>query len=209
VLVVGPSALAGGDLLGLLFALIAMAGCAAYFVIAARPSDGLPPVALASAGLLLGAAALALVGSTGLVPLTFSTAPVVLTGAVVPWFVPLLVVGVIATAIAYVASISASEMLGSRLASFLGLLEVVFATLYAWLLLGESLTLVQLGGGVLILAGIGLVRSDRSPDALPEEVVATLPIPVVAAPLLPPVGQNGPDGLPGEPSPRDAGLPAR
>jgi drug/metabolite transporter (DMT)-like permease len=201
VLVVGPSALGGGDLLGIVYALIAMVGCAAYFVIAARPSDGLPPVALAAAGLLVGAGALALVGATGLVPLTISTAPVVLTGAVVPFFVPLLIVGVIATAIAYVASISASEMLGSRLASFLGLLEVVFATLYAWLLLGESLGPVQLGGGVLILLGIGLVRSDRSADALPEEVVATMPIAVV--------GQNGSDGLPGEPSPRDAGLPAR
>ena len=56
-------------------------------------------------------------------------------------------------------------MLGSRLASFAGLLEVVAAALYAWLLLGEALTPLQLVGGLLILAGIAFVRSDKSaPD---------------------------------------------
>ncbi|MGH1527009.1 DMT family transporter [Leifsonia sp. L25] len=121
-----------------------MVGCAAFYIIAARPSDGLPPVALASGGLLIGAVALALVGATGLLPVTVSFADVALFGAATPWWVPLLVVGVIATAVAYASSITAAELLGSRLASFTGLLEVVAATLYAWLLLGERLGALQL-----------------------------------------------------------------
>jgi len=81
----------------------------------------------------------------------------------------MLVVGVVATAVAYATSITASSMLGSRLASFVGLLEVAAAALYAWLLLGEALTPLQLGGGLLIVVGIGFVRAERTREA---EVVA-------------------------------------
>jgi drug/metabolite transporter (DMT)-like permease len=161
VLVVAPGGAGALDPLGLLLAVAAMAGCAAFYVIAARPSDGLPPVALAAGGLLLGAIALGLVGLTGVLPVTVSFADVPLFGGQTPWWVPLLIVGVIATAVAYAASITATELLGSRLASFTGLLEVVAATLYAWLLLGERLGLAQLLGGLLILGGIALVRADR------------------------------------------------
>jgi drug/metabolite transporter (DMT)-like permease len=139
-----------------------MVGCAVYYVIAAQPSEGLPPVALAGAGLVLGGVVLGLVGLTHIVPFTATFTTVALLGGAAPWWLPLLIVGVLATALAYAASITASEMLGSRLASFAGLLEVVAATVYAWLLLGEDLTLPKLSGGVLILAGIAFVRSDSS-----------------------------------------------
>ena len=161
VLVVSPGGAGSFDLLGLAFAAIAMVGCAIYYVLAAKPSDGLPPVALAAFGLLGGGVSLGIVGLIGIVPFTATFNDVELLGSPQPFWVPLLIVGVIATAVAYAASITASEMLGSRLASFAGLLEVVAAALYAWLLLGEGLTLPQLLGGVLILAGIAFVRSER------------------------------------------------
>ncbi|MEF2977564.1 EamA family transporter [Subtercola sp. YIM 133946] len=161
VLVVSPGGGASTfDALGYLLAVVAMVGCAVYYVVAARPSDGLPTVAFAGFGLLIGALMLLVVGLTGLVPFTMSFGDVALFGSPVAWWVPLLAVGVLATAVAYAASITASEMLGSRLASFAGLLEVVAATFYAWLLLGEKLSLLQLVGGALILVGIGFVRSD-------------------------------------------------
>jgi len=162
VLVVSPGGAGSADPLGLGFAVLAMIGCAIYYVVAARPSAGLPPVALAASGLLVGGVALGLVGLTGLVPFTATFGEVPLLGGSAPWWVPLAVVGVVSTAAAYAASITASEMLGSRLASFAGLLEVVAATLFAWVLLGEALTLLQLAGGALILVGIGFVRSERS-----------------------------------------------
>ena len=175
VLVVAPGSGAGVDPLGLLLALLAMTGCAAFYVIAARPSDGLPPVALASGGLLLGALALAAVAATGLLPVTISFSEVPLFGQTVPWWVPLGIVGVFATAIAYAASITATELLGSRLASFTGLLEVVAATVYAWLLLGERLGPLQLLGGVLIVGGIALVRAERPGAGAPHHVEAGAP----------------------------------
>ncbi|MEJ1229568.1 MAG: DMT family transporter [Galbitalea sp.] len=140
---------------------------------------------------MIGAAALAVVGVTGLLPFRMRFADVHVLGATAPWWVPLLLVGVIATGIAYAASISASEILGSRLASFMGLLEVVFAALYAWLLLGQDLTVPQLIGGVLILGGIAFVRSEKAddvpieplsmttePTTIPREPVATATAPI-------------------------------
>jgi drug/metabolite transporter (DMT)-like permease len=79
---------------------------------------------------------------------------------------------VIATAIAYAAGITGATLLGSRLASFIGLLEVVFASLFAWLLLDERLTLLQAVGGALILGGIAAVRVE---PASIEPGVATDP----------------------------------
>jgi len=161
VLVIGPGSFGASDGLGLLFAGLSAVGCAIYYVIAARPSDGLPPVAFAALGLLVGALALGLIGLVGLVPFTADFGTSQFLGSAVPVWVPLVCVAVISTAFAYVASIAASEMLGSRLMSFVGLLEVIFASIFAWLILGEALTLVQLLGGAAILAGIALVRSEK------------------------------------------------
>lgn len=165
VLVVSPGDTIGVDPLGIAFAGLAAVGCAVYYVVAARPSDGLPPVALAASGLVLGGLALGLTGVAGLVPFTATFGTVEMFGGPTPWWVPMLIVGTVATAVAYATSITASEMLGSRLASFVGLLEVVAAALYAWLLLGENLSLLQLLGGALVLVGIGFVRSARDGSA--------------------------------------------
>ena len=162
VLVIGPGALHAADPVGLALAFSASIGCAFYFVIAARSGEDLPPVALAGSGLLLGGLALALVGATGLLRFSANFGDLPLFGAPRPWWIPFLVVAVVGTALAYATGIAASGMLGSRLASFIGLLEVVFASLFAWLLLGEDLTALQLAGGVLILGGIAAVHYEQS-----------------------------------------------
>lgn len=167
VLIIGP--VSGGDPLGFMLAGAAAVGCALYYVLAARPADGLPPVAFAAGGLLLGAFSLLLVGLTGLVPFTVSFGDVASLGGIVPWWAPFLVLAA-TTAIAYSFSITASQRLGSRLMSFVGMLEVVFASLFAWVLLGEALGPFQLLGGVLILVGIACVRAERAADAAVEPV---------------------------------------
>jgi drug/metabolite transporter (DMT)-like permease len=182
VLVVSPAAGTHLSIVGILLALFAAVGCAIYYVIAAVPSDDLPPVALASAGLVLGGVALAIVGATRLVPFTVATTSVRLLGAELPWWVPLVAIGVLSTAIAYVASITATEMLGSRLSSFMGLLEVVAAAFYAWLLLGQQLRWPQLVGGALILAGIALVRAEKTEAPLVDAQLEPSVIAHAAAP---------------------------
>ena len=176
-LVVAPGGGRSLDPVGVTLAITAMLGCAGYYVIAARPAEGLPTVALAAVGLLLGGVALLAVSATGLLPFVVSFRDVELFGGTAPWWVPLAVVGVLATALAYAAGITAAGLLGSRLSSFAGLLEVVAATLYAWLLLGESLGALQLVGGVLILAGIALVRADPTPTPTPAPTPSAQPEP--------------------------------
>ncbi len=167
VLVVGPGSISG-DLIGISAALLAAIGAAAYYLLAARPSNGLPPVALAASGLLLGSFALAFLGGVGVLPFTAAFTNMPFLGGTAPWWVLLGIVAVIGTAVAYAMSIIATGMLGSRIMSFVGLLEVVFAALFAWLLLAENLGAVQLLGGLLILAGIVFVYSERP---APIEVV--------------------------------------
>ena len=173
-LIIGP--VGGGDPLGYLFAAIAAVGCAIYYVIAARPARGLPGVVLAAAGLLGGALSLGIVGATGLIPFVITTTDVHALGGIVPWWMPLLLLAA-TTAVGYSFGIVASQRLGARLMSFVGMLEVVFASTFAWLLLGEALGPWQILGGVLILAGIACVRAEKQPPIVDE-----LPIPGEAVP---------------------------
>jgi drug/metabolite transporter (DMT)-like permease len=87
--------------------------------------------------------------------------------------VPVAGLSLLAAVFAYVVGIMAARALGSKLASFVGLTEVLFAVLFAWLLLGQLPTVIQLIGGVLIVAGVALVRIDemRADDPVAEPVV--------------------------------------
>jgi len=60
--------------------------------------------------------------------------------------------------VAYLLGTVAARRLGAGVASFVGLTEVLFAVLFAWLLLGELPAPVQLAGGVLIIGGVAAVR---------------------------------------------------
>src|SRR5262249_62377169 len=55
----------------------------------------------------------------------------------------------------------AARRLGAKLASFIGLAEVLFAIGFAWVLLGQLPSAVQFLGGAFILAGVTLVRVDE------------------------------------------------
>jgi drug/metabolite transporter (DMT)-like permease len=143
---------------GVLWALAAMVGAATYFVLSGRGDTGLPPVALAGLGLLIGAVGLTITGAVGILPLRWTTADVAYRFGTVPWFVPVLAIGLIATALAYVLGIASTRMLGSRLASFVALAEVVAALLFGWLMLGQLPDLLQAVGGMLVLAGVVVVK---------------------------------------------------
>jgi drug/metabolite transporter (DMT)-like permease len=146
------------SVVGVLWALGAMVGAAVYFVLNARDAEGLPGTVLAAGGLLLGGVVLVLAGAVGIVPFAVSAAPVAFDGFTVAWWLPVLALGVVTAALAYVVGIAATRRLGSRLASFVALTEVVMALLFAWLLLGEAPGLVQLAGGALILGGVVAVK---------------------------------------------------
>ncbi len=151
----------GSDLAlsGVVWALLAMLGATGYFLMSADTTTALPPLALAGAGLATGTVLLALAGLVGLLPMRATTAEPSYDGATVAWWIPLLALGVVTAAIAYTTGIAAGRRLGSRLASFVALLEVVAAIGFAWALLAQLPGLPQLLGGLLIVGGVALVKA--------------------------------------------------
>lgn len=162
---------------GILWALGAMVGAATYFVLSAKADTGLPPLALAGSGLLLGALGLTVAGAVGIVPIAWTTDDITYRFGTVPWFVPVLAIGVLATAVAYFLGIASTRMLGSRLASFVALAEVVAALLFGWLLLGQVPGPMQMLGGALVLAGVVVVKLGEPVPAPSIEVEFVEPLP--------------------------------
>lgn len=149
------------DLTGVLWGLGAAVGLAVYFVVAAGSDDALPPLVITWGGLAVGAVLLALATATGALSVHASTTSVTLVHRHVSWLVPVLGMAVIAGVVAYLTGIAAARILGAKLASFVGLTEVLFAVVFAWLLVGQHLDALQLVGAALVVAGIALVRVDE------------------------------------------------
>jgi drug/metabolite transporter (DMT)-like permease len=157
--------------IGVMWGLLAACGLAVYFVLSASGTQAgkagvepLPPIAMAWGGMYVGAAALAVLGFAGALPLHATATDVSFLKLRVSWIVPVLGLSLVAAVIAYVAGIGAARRLGAKLASFIGMTEVLFAILFAWLALGQLPTPIQFAGGAFILAGITLVRAgERAP----------------------------------------------
>jgi drug/metabolite transporter (DMT)-like permease len=152
---------------GVMWGLLAAVGLAVYFVLSASAEpDALPPLAMAWAGMCVGVVLLAALGLARLLPMTVGAGHVRFLHDQVSWIVPVAGLSLVAAVIPYVTGIAAARRLGARLSSFTGLAEVLFAVLWAWLLLGQLPTALQFAGGALILAGVALVRlAESAPSA--------------------------------------------
>lgn len=164
---------------GVAWALAGMVGVATYFVIAADDRTGLPPIALAAAGLAVGAVALAVLAALRVLPVSFSTAPAVYSGHEVPFWLPAVALGLVSGALAYGTGIAGARHLGPRLGAFVALAEVLAAIVAAWLVLGETPRPVQLLGGAFVVLGVVVVRlgepaADVPAAGVPAEEVLDL-----------------------------------
>lgn len=146
------------DLVGVGFGLLAALGLMTFFLLSSRSGDALPPMALAGGGLVVGAVGLAVTAVIGVLPVAVSTEPVVLAGQSAPWWLSIGELIVVAAALAYVTGIAAARALGAKVASFVGLSEVLFAILFAWILVAQLPAPIQLLGGALIVGGVIAVR---------------------------------------------------
>ncbi|WP_225735896.1 DMT family transporter [Gulosibacter chungangensis] len=186
---------AGLSILGLLLALdifgnqgginwagVCFAACAAlttcgYYLMAAAVPEDLPPAALIGGAMLVGTVMMVVLAALGLAPITATFGTVTMFGGEVAWWVPLLFVVVLGTAFAYLGGIKAARILGSRMASFFGLLEVVAAIVISVLLLGEVPAQVQLVGVALVVGGVICVR------LAPDMVTVAAPLDPITAPI--------------------------
>jgi drug/metabolite transporter (DMT)-like permease len=159
---------------GIMWGLGEAVSLAAYFLLSAAAGDRvLPPLVMAWGGLGTGAAVLAVAGWTGALRITASAAGVELLHRHLSWIVPVLELALVSAVIAYVAGIAAARRLGARLASFTGMAEVLFAVLYAWLLLGQMPSPAELTGGALMLTGVILIRADDTRRSTPAPIHVT------------------------------------
>lgn len=158
VLVLDVTSGAEVDLVGVLWGLLAAVGLVVFFLVAADEDEALPPISFAGGGLAVGALSLLAVAGLGWLPMAASTESVELAGWSAPWWAAVAELAVVAGAISYVTGIGAARLLGGTIASFVGLSEVLFAITFAWMLVGEAMSPMQLLGGVAILAGVVAVK---------------------------------------------------
>lgn len=161
--------LSGGfslDLGGVLWALLAAVCLAGYFILSAEQHDDLSPILTVGVGMIVASGTILAAAATGLLTLNAAATEVVLAGSSVPWWVPVAGLVLIAAVLSYLTGILATQRLGSRLASFVALIEVLFSVLFAWWLLAELPRSIQLLGGLLIVTGVLLVRLGE--PSLPE-----------------------------------------
>ena len=179
------------DTVGVAWALGATICAACYFLLSDRVAtdgSGLNPVTLAAGGLVFGAAAVAALGLTGALPLTFTANDTVVAGHTTSFLVPVVVLGIVSTAIAYTLGIGGVARLRPSYASLMGLGEVLCAVVAAWVLLGEAITPAQAVGGAVVLLGLALAGRD---DKGPADVVAEVNWPDTLAELPHPKQPTG------------------
>jgi drug/metabolite transporter (DMT)-like permease len=104
---------------------------------------------------------------------TESALPGLLTGVTAPTWILVAYVIVLGTVVPYTLVLAGMRVIGAARAGLLGMLEPVAAAVAAWLVLGESMTGVQVVGGFVVLAGVALAETARAgsaavlPDAVP------------------------------------------
>lgn len=159
------------DLVGVLWGFGAAVGLAVYFVLSAGSEDAPPPLVVAWGGLSIGGVVLLAACALGALPLAAPRTDVTLLDTRVSWLVPVLGLSLVAAVVAYVSGIVSARLLGAKVASFVGLTEVLFAVAFAWLLLDQVLAPAQLLGGILVIVGIALVRMDELDVPVPATAV--------------------------------------
>ncbi len=146
--------------IGVIWGLAAAACLCAYFVLSEEDGtqESVHPLILTTAGTGIGGVVIILAGLAGLLPVTANTRQTVIADLAVSWLLPVVLLILISAVFAYLTGITAIRRLGSSVGSFVSLSEVIFAVIFAALLLGQHPSGSQLIGGALILVGIAVVQ---------------------------------------------------
>jgi drug/metabolite transporter (DMT)-like permease len=170
------------DLIGLLAGLGAAACQATYFLLLDRLTGVADPLVATAAGSVVGAIVLTLVAAPWTAPLGVlaDTAPIGDRSAPAWTFAAWIIV--VSTIVAYLTGAAAVQRLSAAIGGAVAYVEVVAASVFAWILLGERLTTPQLIGGAIVLAGAFVAQSSVGRPATPgpAEVPILEPEPVDA-----------------------------
>ncbi|MGW7417093.1 EamA family transporter [Streptomyces sp. NPDC054863] len=162
------------DALGLLLALGAACCQVGYFVLSDQGGDGADaadPLGVIAYGLLIGTVVLTVVAQPWDMKWELLGGTVDMGGGQVQAWLLLGWIVLIATVLAYVTGVVSVRKLSPQVAGVVACLEAVIATVAAWVLLREHLSLPQIVGGAVVLAGAFIAQSS-TPKAAGEGPVA-------------------------------------
>ena len=145
------------DAIGLVAGSAAAACQATYFLGGERLTAEVDVRVLLAVGFSVGTVALVPLSTPWNLDWASLTAPVTMRGVETAGAVVLIAL-ILSTAIAYALGLSALRLLSAPVAGALGYAEVVVAALAAWALLGEALTVPQILGGLVVIAGIATAQ---------------------------------------------------
>ncbi len=141
------------DAVGLLAGSAAAACQATYFLSGERLTAKVDVRVLLAVGFAVGAVALAPLAAPWAMDWAALSSPVTLLG-IEATSLGSLVALIACTAVAYALGLTGLRFLAAPVAGAIGYTEVVVAALAAWALLGEALTLPQIIGGLVVIAGV-------------------------------------------------------
>jgi drug/metabolite transporter (DMT)-like permease len=155
------------DGVGIALALGAAVCQACYFLLGDTGGEPVNATALISQGAVVGAVLISALARPWDVPWHVLGDSAALGPFRWPAYVYVLWIVLVTTVVAYLTGVLAVRLLSPQVAGVVSYLELVVATVLAWLLLGESLTGVQLVGGALVLVGAFVAQmSTPAPDVV-------------------------------------------
>lgn len=158
------------DALGLLFGVGAALCAATYFLVGERAVAAVHPIGLVTWGMVIGAVLTSLMAAPWGLPGDILASDAPFGGWRVPVWTLLVACAVVSTAAAYLLSISSMRFLPANVISVLAVVEPIVATVLAWLVLGQALSVAQAVGAVVLLAGATVVQLASRRREIPLDV---------------------------------------
>jgi drug/metabolite transporter (DMT)-like permease len=171
------------DGVGLLAGFGAAVCQAIYFLLAERMSDAIDPLVLTSVGFVVGTALLTAVAAPWSISWALLPAEVAFAGQQAPAWLLITWIVAVSTVVAYLTSVLAVRRLSAPVAAAVAYPEAVAAAVFAWLILGERLTAVQIFGGMIVLVGAFVAQravSAREPGTAAGVIRPEIPAPATA-----------------------------
>ena len=169
--------------LGVVFAMAAAVTLAFYFLVGERQTKATSPLSVAFWTGLVATAFWSVFSGWWQLDPAIAVEPVSLSGnlegIVLPFWVALLLLVVAGSFLPFLLSLTALSKMKATAAGIIASSEVIFAFVIAWLWLGEQLTLAQVLGAAVVLAGIVLAQTARSKPV--DADLALVPDPPVTA----------------------------
>jgi drug/metabolite transporter (DMT)-like permease len=154
------------DTLGVVAAFLDAFALATYFILGERLAHSRPTASLNALGFGIASAIWAIAFPLWTFPTEIFTQTINLSGPLeshsAPGWALLLWVVVLGTILPYLCVLAGIKLLSASTSSVIGMLEPVFAGVFAWIWIGESWSAIQLVGGAIVIVGIYLADKTRT-----------------------------------------------